>query len=108
MIWWYYCQSGETKSGIGLIRPAQIQAWVYIASSPGSSPLSEKEPGFQVEKLFRGIILCGSHSGFPVPGGTVGMVQGHYAYYHYMQDKFNDDVSAAPIHGVINMSLITL
>jgi len=26
------------------------------------------------------------------------MVQGHYAYHHYMQDKFNDDVSAVPIH----------
>ena len=34
------------------------------------------------------------------------MVQGHYAYHHYMQDKFNDDVSAVPIHYVINMSLI--
>lgn len=44
---------------------------------------------------------------FPVPGGTVGMVQGRYAYHHYMQDKFNDDVSAAPIHAVINRSLIT-
>ena len=46
----------------------------------------------------KSMILYGSHSVFPVPGGTVGMVQGRYAYHHYMQDKFNDDVSA---HDVI-------
>lgn len=34
------------------------------------------------------------------------MVQGRYAYHHYMQDKCNDDVSVVPIHYVINMSLL--
>ena len=51
----------------------------------------------QVVKSSRAMILYGSHSVFPVPGSTVGMVQGRYAYHHYMQDKFNDDVSAAPL-----------
>ena len=37
MIWWYYCQSGETKSGIGL-RSTQIQ---------------NEKPGFVVANLYR-------------------------------------------------------
>ena len=36
----------------------------------------------------------------PVPGGTLATVQGYYAYHHYMQDSFNDDVNSTllPFH----------
>ena len=27
-----------------------------------------------------------------VPGGTLHVVQGDYEYYHYMQDRFDDNV----------------
>jgi Ufm1-specific protease 2 len=32
-----------------------------------------------------------SCAGAAVPGGEVSLVSGNYLYYHYMQDRFNDN-----------------
>lgn len=46
-----------------------------------------------ISGAFIASLLCVCSFFHTATGGTVSLVQGDYAYHHYMQDRFNDDVS---------------
>ena len=54
----------------------------------------KRKNGFSTKKYVKGVKGSNFHGGFSFfadIGGEVSLVYGAYTYYHYMQDKFNDD-----------------
>ena len=63
--------------------------------------LADDRPSFRLalssfsERVFSNFHLINPHEGLPTPdieGGVVAMVHGKYAYHHYMQDGFDDNI----------------